>query len=300
MYALKLRNLDRLANPNVPVEFGKFVENVIRGLQTLANSGAADQQVAFEKDTLIWLAPKIERSRLRENAEGLVAILLSGHLALAGQRLEVTLAVEPNRHQQVRERIANAVQAAELASQQGERCIMVDCDWLDERSKRASLLEDLDRSLEDGSIEVAYQPKIDLATGDVIGAEALLRWNHPTLGLIPPPEVVAIAEEHERIDDLTSYVLDKAMSDCRDAVRRNPLFKVAVNITAGTLQNVMVMYQVARLRSRHSFSAANLVLEITETAPLRGADRLPLTANARRSLRRSLLPPDRGRQVVCN
>ena len=167
--------------------------------------------------------------------------------------------------------LANAVQAAELASRQGERCVLVDCEWLEERSKRGSLLEDLDRALEDGTIAVAYQPKIELATGTVIGAEALLRWEHPTLGLINPPEVVAIAEEHERIDDLTSYVLDRAMADCRGAVRRNPFFKMAVNITASTLQDVMILYQIARLRSRHSFSAANLVLEITETAPLRGA-----------------------------
>ena len=271
VYALKLRNLDRFTNPKLPLEFGKFVENVIRGLQSLANSGAADQQVAFEKDTLIWLAPKVDRSRIQENAEGLVSVLLSGSLALAGHRLEVTLAVEPNREQRVRERIANAVQAAELASRQGKRCVMVDCEWLEERSKRGSLLEDLDRALEDGTIAVAYQPKIELATGTVIGAEALLRWEHPTLGLIHSPEVVAIAEEHERIDDLTSYVLDRAMADCRVAVRRNPFFKVAVNITASTLQDVMILYQIARLRSRHSFSAANLVLEITETAPLRGA-----------------------------
>ena len=81
-------------------------------------------------------------------------------------------------------------------------------------------------------------------------------------------ELVAAAEDSDRIDDLTVYVLDAALEAGRRALNVDPEFQLAVNVSAKALKNVMILYHVARLLSRHRFPASNLVLEVTETAPL--------------------------------
>ena len=66
----------------------------------------------------------------------------------------------------------------------------------------------------DGELVLHYQPKVDLATGEPVGAEALVRWQHPERGLLPPGEFIPLAEHTALIKPLTLYVLDRALEQC--------------------------------------------------------------------------------------
>ncbi len=87
---------------------------------------------------------------------------------------------------------------------------------LDENSPRKlALVGELRGVIEREALEVHYQPKLDMATGRVIGAEALVRWPHPVTGLVPPDEFVPIAERIGLVGPMTDFVLRPRLAECR-------------------------------------------------------------------------------------
>ena len=93
---------------------------------------------------------------------------------------------------------------------------------LDDEADRSALIEDLRVAMADGSLVLHYQPEVDLRTGRVVTAEALLRWPHPTLGLIPPEHLFALAQESGLVHSLAAWVFEEAISDCATLVARRP------------------------------------------------------------------------------
>ena len=85
---------------------------------------------------------------------------------------------------------------------------------LDDEADRFALIEDLRVAMADGSLALHYQPEVDLQTGRVVTVEALLRWPHPTLGLIPPEHLLALAEESGLVHSLAAWVFEEAISEC--------------------------------------------------------------------------------------
>ncbi len=269
LYALKIDNLGDFAEAGMPQELGRLVDRIIAYLEKSWPEGCKGQQVAFDKDTLIWFAPKLNRGELEENGLGLVS-LLKNAMDTSGRSefIEAALGIEVNHDLPHEKRMLNAMQAAETASRRGLRLHIADAAFVDDRARRLGLLAELERGIASKTIRLGYQPKIELATGRIIGAEALLRWNHPELGYIDPQELVQTAEEHRRIDDLSVYVIDLALKEAKPVLAKSPLFKLAVNLSAQTLANDMILYHVARLLDLHQFPSSNLILEVTETSPL--------------------------------
>jgi diguanylate cyclase (GGDEF)-like protein len=133
-------------------------------------------------------------------------------------------------------------------------------------SRRLSLIGDLARALQDGSLELHYQPQADPATGQVAGVEALLRWRHPMWGNVPPDEFVQLAEHTGLIRPLTRFVVETAVRQCvawRDA--GTPV-QMAVNISMRNLLEPDLADTVARLLVQAGLPAALLKLEVTESA----------------------------------
>ncbi|MEM1132174.1 MAG: EAL domain-containing protein [Pseudomonadota bacterium] len=269
VYALKIENLGDLTESIGPQEFGKFVERIISYMETAGPASGTGSQVAFEKDTLIWFAAKLNRNELEANSLGLVSLLRN---AMTHQgswaNLATTLGVDVSYDLPVAQRVQNAVRAAENGTKTGRRFVISDEVFLDERRRYLELLSELNIGMKAETIDVAYQPKIRLADGTVAGAEALIRWHHPELGYVDPFELVTTAEEHDRINELTVYVLGRALADAREAVSIDPEFKLAVNFSAQALADEMIVYHTPRLLDRFSFPAKNLIIEVTESARL--------------------------------
>ncbi|HKR99023.1 MAG TPA: EAL domain-containing protein, partial [Candidatus Dormibacteraeota bacterium] len=115
-----------------------------------------------------------------------------------------------------------------------------------------------------GELVLHYQPKLSIATGQVVGVEALVRWRHPTRGLMPPGEFIELAERTDVIGALTMSVLRTAIGQMASWRRVGIEVPVAVNLPAQMLLDRDLPSDVASLLARHGLDAGNLVLEITE------------------------------------
>jgi diguanylate cyclase (GGDEF)-like protein len=119
-------------------------------------------------------------------------------------------------------------------------------------------------AMDSGHITLAFQPKADLASGRIPGVEALVRWNDPRLGVIPPNEFIPLAEQAGLIGALTDTVLSKALTACAQWTAAGRALSVAVNVDAQTLLSPGFVTRVKSEVRRVGLSASALTLEITE------------------------------------
>jgi diguanylate cyclase (GGDEF)-like protein len=131
-------------------------------------------------------------------------------------------------------------------------------------ASRLALLGGLRTALEGGELELHYQPKLSLSTSDVTGVEALVRWRHPTRGLIMPDEFIPIAEHSGLMGTLTSYVVETALAQVAQWRAAGLDISVAVNVSMRDLQGSDLQQTVARSLELYDLPASALVLEITE------------------------------------
>jgi diguanylate cyclase (GGDEF)-like protein len=144
---------------------------------------------------------------------------------------------------------------------------------LDENNPRKlALVGELRTTIERGGLEVHFQPKVEIASGRVIGAEALVRWPHPSAGLVPPDEFVPIAERIGLIGPMTDFVLRTALSECRRWRQAGHDLSVAVNLSARSLLDTDLVDRIDRALANSGVSVSNLVLEITETSVMSDAE----------------------------
>jgi predicted signal transduction protein with EAL and GGDEF domain len=137
---------------------------------------------------------------------------------------------------------------------------------------RADLEADLRLALDRAEFELRYQPIVDLASGRLLGLEALVRWRHPRRGLLPPKEFVTVAEEIGVVGALDRWVLTEA---CTAAVRWQRLYPgigVSVNFSAGQFVRTDLMDTVTRALVTAGLPPASLTLELTETSLLDDAE----------------------------
>jgi diguanylate cyclase (GGDEF)-like protein/PAS domain S-box-containing protein len=137
---------------------------------------------------------------------------------------------------------------------------------------RVQLEADLRRALDAGELFLHYQPTLDLASGQIMGAEALARWRHPTRGLVPPTEFIPLAEASGLIRPLGAWVLREA---CQQAAewqlansQRDKPFSLSVNLSGKQLQHAQVVQDVAAALEESGLSPESLVLEMTESVLL--------------------------------
>ncbi|PPU25968.1 putative bifunctional diguanylate cyclase/phosphodiesterase [Xanthomonas arboricola] len=139
--------------------------------------------------------------------------------------------------------------------------------------ERLQLLQDLPRALELGQFVLHYQPKYCADDGRPVGAEALLRWQHPERGLVPPDSFIPLAERSGMIGPLGSWVLQQAcrqMRDWREAGHGQ--WRVAVNLSATQLASPSLLDEVATTLADYAIPPAQLTLEITESMAMRDAE----------------------------
>jgi diguanylate cyclase (GGDEF)-like protein len=165
------------------------------------------------------------------------------------------------------------------------------CGWLeyeatrDEHSRtRLALAGELRRAISDRELVVHYQPKADLERGEVISVEALVRWQHPELGLLLPGEFVPMAEQTGQIRPLTLFVLDAAAGQAREWEDVGLDLKVAVNLAMANLIDSQLPEDVAALLAKHRLPPSRLILEITENVVMADPARTLLILDRLRGL----------------
>ena len=133
-------------------------------------------------------------------------------------------------------------------------------------TRRLELVSELRKAIVEGEIILYYQPKLDLSTGLVTSAEALVRWMHPRLGLVPPNEFVPVAEHTGLIRPLTSFVLATAIRQAAAWRNGGRELAIAVNLSARNLHDGGIIHDVPTNLAHHSLPARLLRLEITESS----------------------------------
>ena len=131
---------------------------------------------------------------------------------------------------------------------------------------KLALLGDLRRALERGELVLHYQPKVSLSTGEVVGVEALVRWQHPERGMIFPDDFIPMAECTALIGPLTQHVLNTALAQARIWIDAGKPLPIAVNLSVRNLLDEHLADRVAGLLAAHEVPAALLELEVTESA----------------------------------
>jgi EAL domain-containing protein (putative c-di-GMP-specific phosphodiesterase class I)/CHASE2 domain-containing sensor protein len=263
--ALKIRNFATISALLTPEQ----IEQLLVKAQAMLQATDHSAEFAFDKDTFVWLASRLRQGDLEDHLRGLHA-LFSTSITVGAQAPDIasSIGVDTDYSASLRERTENAIQCAEDAAHAGRIFMVAEPRMVEDRVWRLQILSELETAIRNEDVAVFFQPKLSLATGAIVGAEALMRWNHPTRGPVEPSQVIAIAEEHNRVDMITRFVLNRAISQARRAIVIDASFKVAVNISALDLRDPMFVDQVRQLLAAYRFPAANLVLEITETAPI--------------------------------
>jgi diguanylate cyclase (GGDEF)-like protein len=131
---------------------------------------------------------------------------------------------------------------------------------------RLGLMAELRNAVSKNSLEIHYQPKRDILTNEIHSAEALLRWNHPEHGYIPPEEIVSLAEQTGFIHELSTWVLENAVKQAGQWIKKGTKLNIAVNLSAHNLQDENIVKHVRELLANTGFPPKQLTLEITENA----------------------------------
>jgi diguanylate cyclase (GGDEF)-like protein len=144
---------------------------------------------------------------------------------------------------------------------------------------RLALVGDLRRAIDEHELVLHYQPQAELQTGRVVGVEALVRWQHPQRGLLPPDEFVPLAERTGLIKELTLSVLEEALRQLRTWEDDGLRLSVSVNLSARDLLDLELPESVERLLGRYAIAPQRLELEITESVILADPMRARLVLN---------------------
>jgi diguanylate cyclase (GGDEF)-like protein/PAS domain S-box-containing protein len=165
-----------------------------------------------------------------------------------------------------------ALRAAKAA---GKSCVRTSGHAIDSAmGRRTRLARDLPAALEREQLRVVYQPIVGTADRRVLGLEALVRWEHPVLGTVPPDEFIGLAEDDGLIVPLQRWVLGRALDDAAALSAEGWDVQMAVNVSVRHLQAGCLAPDVALALATTGLPPGKLVLEITESVMLDGRDRL--------------------------
>ena len=150
-----------------------------------------------------------------------------------------------------------------------DRYQLFDSEGYDHMAYRSALKTDLAAATPAGQLRIEYQPVANLDTGAIVGAEALVRWHHPTLGVLPPAEFITLAEETGDIDAIGAWVLETATQQAAAWRRTLPGCAdlwIAVNLSTLQLRDPRSLTSIKRILAKPTTQADKVVLEVTETA----------------------------------
>ncbi len=151
-------------------------------------------------------------------------------------------------------------------------------------ARRHQLKVGLERAIAAGEFVLHYQPVIDVASGGIIGTEALVRWKDPERGLMPPSEFVGVAEETGLIVPIGRFVLQEACRQAAQWAETTPGLRVFVNLSTKQLADADIVDDVRNAMTGAGLLPSQLVLEVTETAMMQDIDEAKATLHALKEL----------------
>ncbi|RNJ63983.1 MAG: EAL domain-containing protein [Porphyrobacter sp. IPPAS B-1204] len=262
--------IDDFDGLKLAVEGGNLGVLLNRIAERLKVASGGNAVYRTEDRTLVWVAP-LPIDEIEAQLSGIRALMRSP-FDIAGRRLGVSLTfgvadrggLDPAVH---------AAHAASLAKRAGKFWRLHEADAGETASQQFSLLGELEEAIRSGNITVLYQPKLNLRSQVIDAVEALVRWNHPERGLLPPDCFIPLFEEAGRIDDLTLAVLSQTLADMRIWRSRGLEIGAAVNISAALLTSESFAERALALIEQSGIPARYVTFEVTESAQFEDTDR---------------------------
>ncbi|SFG27605.1 diguanylate phosphodiesterase [Novosphingobium sp. CF614] len=261
LVGLKIRNYGAIIGSFAEHVEAQLANEIVRRIR-ISDEGVI---VYHEGGMFVWLSNIRSTFDLFENLEGLHRIVQNG-IQVGGLDIDMSFncGVDSEFDRPLSSRVASAMQSAEEALRNDELVYQHD-GRKHEAQWEISLLTSLDRAIDNGEVWVAYQPKLDLRSNRICGAEALVRWTHPERGPISPEKFIRIAEEFHRIERITRFVVNEAVGAAVELARLGYDLTVSVNISAQLLRNPGLPGMIGDILADHGLPPDRLVLEITET-----------------------------------
>ena len=267
LVAARLMNFEEIVATLPRDSERELIEQIVARLKV-----GSPNRVLYQGDAGIFAWFEDSRQPFGNHLEALYALFRNpARVSGMSVDLNISFGVEVGSGRSTQNRLASALVAADEAAHDGLKWKYHDPETLENASWKLSMLSQLDDAIDRGEVWVAYQPKLDLATKQIVGAEALARWTHPEKGPIAASEFVAAAEQHNRIGKLTDFVLEKAVAAAAQINKRGTEFDMAVNLSARLLTDKGFTLRLSALLARHGLPARHLTLELTETAALAGS-----------------------------
>jgi EAL domain-containing protein (putative c-di-GMP-specific phosphodiesterase class I) len=197
-------------------------------------------------------------------------------LALSGHEVTVTasmgISLYPDDATDGQEMIRNADAAMYQAKGAGRNAFQFYTTDLNQRAlEKLSMESGLRRAIERQEFVLYYQPQVDISSGSVVGAEALIRWNHPELGIVMPGKFISIAEERGLIVPIGNWVIDEAARQAAIWQNHGTPIRIAVNVSAVQFRQKDFVEQLTNKIQKHGIAPAQLEIELTERIIMRDA-----------------------------
>lgn len=239
---------------------------VTRLAERLASAGKVPVVYRIDDRALAWESA-LPHYELEDLLLGLKAVMRSP-LEVAGRRVDVTLAFGIAEAGAA----AQAMHAASTALREGAVFTYHEAAEQAALAQQVSLMGELDQAIVARELQVFYQPKLHLASNAIASVEALVRWEHPQRGLLRPDSFIPLAEQSDRIDDLTLYVLHQTIADLRAWCARGLVIKAAVNISARLLSSRAFIAAAEDILRATGVPRTRLIFEVTESATIENPD----------------------------
>jgi len=282
--ALLLLDLDRFKEVNDTLGHGVGDRLLVEVAQRLSRAADPSHMVArLGGDEFAVLAPGLDQAMAMDLARQ-IGRLLSEPVQLDGMPLDVHSSIGVVSYPEHGDDYATLMRCADVAMYQAKSRGDTVTTYLPEAdhhsTHRLGLLGELRRVLDapqDNGIELYYQPQIEIATGEVIAVEALLRWKHPERGFVDPEELIRVAEHSAVMRLLTFHVLGEVTRQLAEWEAAGHTVRAAVNVSVRDLHAADFADRLAELLVRHGVRPSHLQLEITEGALMADSRRVLAT-----------------------
>ncbi|MEJ5232492.1 MAG: EAL domain-containing protein [Geminicoccaceae bacterium] len=279
LLAVLLLDLDRfkLVNDSLGLERGDQLLKSV-GERLVGTLRRSDTVARMGSDEFLVLLTGLEQAEPIVKVAHKLLAALERPFTVNGHELTVSasigVAVYPHDGDEPGLLVKNADTALGRAKELGRGHVQFYTNDMNAQAFERLMLENrLRRALENGELVVYYQPQVSLRTGEVVGVEALVRWFHPELGLVPPGEFIPLAEDTGLILPIGFWAMETACLQVAAWQRElgRPDLRLAVNLSARQFQHAELAARIAEILERTGFTARCLELELTESVVMREA-----------------------------
>lgn len=257
----------------------QFVDEVIKRLAEKFKSLApgSSELYRMEENRFAFLMKDVKDNSQLKEAMQRIADYLQKPLLIDGEKIylsSVCAVAEANNKTEAVALYANALAVIDHSSTNFVNEVIFYDPSIHTRTFERELVDDISRAIKDGELFLVYQPKVSLRGNQVEGLETLLRWNHPTHGLLSPAVFIPILETHNRMVGVTDWIIEQVCSQIANWRENGISFEqISINIPGEYVTSPKLLHVLKDNMQHYKVSASQLELEITETSFVRNIDK---------------------------